>query len=368
MSNQDINDLPALKVNVPSFLMKTYEILENSSLSHIITWNQEGNAFIVLNSHELSSKVLANYFKHKNYPSFLRQLNMYSFKKTKNHYGQSEFRHQWFRRGLKSMLQYIRRRNQDDSENKIEIKNTNIQKIDNYKQEHDEMKKVVREIQTTQFQMEVDFSASMEQNVQATRSSQTILVQIKCNSNSIENLIVFPCSWLRLSHTSPIQVTSSKIYQAYQMGDLYKYSCEEPSPSRLEHSYIVPYNENNTQYSNVGSPYHQYSCNSPIHLLLSRQNQCNVQKQILEFQDYCFQFDPNLFQFNRSTQQQQQLALPAPALNSYLRIHKSITIEASNNYSLQSSSQNSPYRIASPIHSSSTDSKNPERFNFYQQA
>ncbi|CAD8146107.1 unnamed protein product [Paramecium octaurelia] len=344
MSNQDINDLPALKVNVPSFLMKTYEILENPSLSHIITWNQDGNAFIVLNSHELSSKVLANYFKHKNYPSFLRQLNMYSFKKTKNHYGQSEFRHQWFRRGLKSMLQYIRRRNQDDSENKIEIKNTNIQKIDNYKQEHDEMKKIVREIQTTQFQMEVDFSASMEQNVQATRSSQTILQGLNQMQQQFNRK--FDSLSLLLA-----KIVSYIPNLTYQMGDLFKYSCEEPSPSRLEHSYIVPYNENNTQYSNIGSPYHQYSCNSPIHLLLSRQNQ--------QFQDYCFQFDPNLFQFNRSTQQQQQLALPAPAINSYL---------PSNNYSLQSSSQNSPYRLASPIHSSSTDSKNPERFNFYQQA
>ncbi|CAK81809.1 unnamed protein product (macronuclear) [Paramecium tetraurelia] len=74
MSNQDINELPALKVNVPSFLMKTYEILENPSLSHIITWNQEGNAFIVLNTHELASKVLANYFKHQKLPQLLEVL------------------------------------------------------------------------------------------------------------------------------------------------------------------------------------------------------------------------------------------------------------------------------------------------------
>lgn len=26
---------------------------------------------------------------------------MYNFKKTKNQYGQSEFKHKWFRRGLK---------------------------------------------------------------------------------------------------------------------------------------------------------------------------------------------------------------------------------------------------------------------------
>ncbi|CAD8064498.1 unnamed protein product [Paramecium sonneborni] len=343
MSNQDINELPPLKVNVPSFLLKTYEILENPSLSHIITWNQEGNAFIVLNSNELASKVLANYFKHKNYPSFLRQLNMYSFKKTKNHYGQSEFKHKWFRKGLKSMLQYIRRRNQEDSENKIEIKNTNNQEIDNYKQEHDEMKKVVKEIQTTQLQMQVDFQASMEQNASANRSSLTImqcLNQIQQQFNKkFDNL-----SYLLFKIVSSIPNFSNSI------GDIYKYSYEEPSPSRLEQNYLVPYNDNNNQYSNLGSPYHYNSSNSPIHFLLSRQNQ--------QFQDYCFQFDPNLFSFNRSNQQQ-QLALPAPAINSYLPSH---------NYSQQSSSQNSPYRISSPIHTSFTDSKNPDKFNFYQQA
>ncbi|CAD8145205.1 unnamed protein product [Paramecium pentaurelia] len=212
MSNQDINELPPLKVNVPSFLMKTYEILENPSLSHIITWNQDGNAFIVLNSHELSSKVLANYFKHKNYPSFLRQLNMYNFKKTKNHYGQSEFRHQWFRKGLKSMLQYIRRRNQDDSENKIEIKSTNIPKIDNYKQEHNEMKKIVQEIQTTQFQMEIDFSASMEQNIQSTRSSQTILQGLNQMQQQFNKKFDSLSYYLRLFHIFLIQHIQWEIF------------------------------------------------------------------------------------------------------------------------------------------------------------
>ncbi|CAD8166205.1 unnamed protein product [Paramecium octaurelia] len=344
MSNQDLNELPALKVNVPSFLMKTYEILENPSLSHIITWNQEGNAFIVLNSHELASQVLANYFKHKNYPSFLRQLNMYSFKKTKNNYGQSEFRHKWFRKGLKIMLQYIRRRNQEESENKIEMKSTNNHKIDNYKLEHEEMKKLVQEIHSTQLQMEVDFSASMEYNAQATRSSQTILQCLNQMQQQFNK---------RFDNLSLLlaKITSYIPNFSHQIGDMSKqYSFDEPSPSRLEHHYIVPYHENNSQYSNIGSPYHQFSCNSPINILLSRQNQ--------QFQDYCFQFDPNIFQFKRQNQQQ-QLALPAPAINSY---------QPSNNYSLQSSSQNSPYRMPSPCHTSFMDSENPEKFNFYQQA
>ncbi|CAK77279.1 unnamed protein product (macronuclear) [Paramecium tetraurelia] len=367
MSNQDINELPTLKVNVPSFLLKTYEILENSSLSHIIGWNQEGNAFIVFNTNELASKVLANYFKHKNYPSFLRQLNMYNFKKTKNQYGQSEFRHKWFRRGLKyeicaipfnrSMLQYIRRRNQEESEQKMETKDNN-QELDNYKREHEEMRLLVRDIQNTQSKMQADFVASAESNATVRSSNNSIQqvmriidnqsVQIKCNNSSIKNLIQYPFFWQKQFQISPKFVTNfiNPPIIAIQIGDILKNSYEEPSPGRSESNYIVPYNENN-QYNTMGSPYSHYQYNSPIHYLFARQNQY-----------FCFQFDPNVFSYNRQ-HQQQQLALPAPNINSYL---------PSNNYSLQSSAQNSPYRIASPSHTSTTDSKDPEKFSLYQPA
>ena len=122
-----------------------------------MSWNNDGSSFVVYNTHDLSSKVLANYFKHKNYPSFLRywihlcrQLNMYNFKKTKNQNGHSEFRHKWFRKGLKyirllivrSMLQYIRRRNQDESDVKVEIRQNNYQ-LDQYKRDHETMKEQI---------------------------------------------------------------------------------------------------------------------------------------------------------------------------------------------------------------------------------
>lgn len=80
---------------------------------------------------------------------------MYNFKKTKNQYGQSEFRHKWFRRGLKyvqqyvrSMLQYIRRRNQEESENKIETKEKDNE-LDYYKKDHEEMKGILKDLVAT---------------------------------------------------------------------------------------------------------------------------------------------------------------------------------------------------------------------------
>ncbi|CAD8110388.1 unnamed protein product [Paramecium sonneborni] len=170
MSNLDPIIYPHLKMNVPSFLIKTYEILEDESIQEIISWNKEGTAFIVYNSHELSSKVLANYFKHKNYPSFLRQLNMYNFKKTRNQYGASEFRHKWFRKGQKNMIQYIRRRNQEESDLKVEARDQN-QEFDTYKKEHENMKILLYDLQETHKIMSNNLAKSIHQSTEMNRQN-----------------------------------------------------------------------------------------------------------------------------------------------------------------------------------------------------
>ena len=69
--------------NIPSFLMKTYEILENNKFSDIISWTKNGEGFIVKKVKEFSDTVLPVYFRHNNYTSFVRQLNMYDFHKTR---------------------------------------------------------------------------------------------------------------------------------------------------------------------------------------------------------------------------------------------------------------------------------------------
>ncbi|CAK64827.1 unnamed protein product (macronuclear) [Paramecium tetraurelia] len=102
------------KASTPSFLIKTYDILEvnklclhinqNPDYNEIISWNEEGTAFVVKNVNELAEKVLPNHFKHNNYASFVRQLNMYDFHKMKNEGGDNEFRHKYFQRGNKQSL------------------------------------------------------------------------------------------------------------------------------------------------------------------------------------------------------------------------------------------------------------------------
>lgn len=51
------------------------------------------------------------YFKTKNFASFVRQLNMYSFYKVKTKRNRQEFRHPFFRRDQPDDLKYIKRKN-----------------------------------------------------------------------------------------------------------------------------------------------------------------------------------------------------------------------------------------------------------------
>lgn len=102
------------KSNIPAFLLKTYDILENSAHFDIISWNKEGTAFVVKNVNEFSEKILPKYFKHNNFSSFVRQLNMYDFHKSKQDSKENEFKHRLFRRGQKHLLAEIKRKGSEN--------------------------------------------------------------------------------------------------------------------------------------------------------------------------------------------------------------------------------------------------------------
>ena len=67
---------------IPSFLVKLYDILESEKYKHVVHWNDNGRSFHVENYHLFSDEILPLYFKHRNFSSFVRQLNMYDFHKS----------------------------------------------------------------------------------------------------------------------------------------------------------------------------------------------------------------------------------------------------------------------------------------------
>lgn len=102
-------------ITVSSFLLKTYDIVSDPNYQSIIRWSKDGDAFIILNTHEFCDKVLPVYFKHKNLSSFVRQLNIYGFKKSKHKNDEQCFTHKDFRRDNKKLLLNMKRKIKDRS-------------------------------------------------------------------------------------------------------------------------------------------------------------------------------------------------------------------------------------------------------------
>ncbi|KAI1266338.1 HSF-type DNA-binding-domain-containing protein [Xylariaceae sp. FL1019] len=106
------------KIVQTAFIHKLYNMLEDQNIQHLISWSPSAESFVMSPSHDFS-KVLAQYFKHTNISSFVRQLNMYGFHKVSDvfHHGDPssalwEFKHGNgnFKRGDLGALREIKRR------------------------------------------------------------------------------------------------------------------------------------------------------------------------------------------------------------------------------------------------------------------
>lgn len=65
----------------PAFIVKLWNMVNDEKNHKYITWMDDGEGFHVLDRERFMKFVLPQYFKHNNFASFVRQLNMYGFHK-----------------------------------------------------------------------------------------------------------------------------------------------------------------------------------------------------------------------------------------------------------------------------------------------
>uniref|UniRef100_A0AAZ3NV18 HSF-type DNA-binding domain-containing protein n=1 Tax=Oncorhynchus tshawytscha TaxID=74940 RepID=A0AAZ3NV18_ONCTS len=132
--------------NVPAFLTKLWTLIEDPDTDPLICWSPNGNSFHVFDQGQFSKDVLPKYFKHNNMTSFVRQLNMYGFRKVvhieqgglvKPEKDDMEFQHPYFIRGQEPLLENIKRK----------VTNVSNVKHEDLKMSSDDVSKILTNVQ-----------------------------------------------------------------------------------------------------------------------------------------------------------------------------------------------------------------------------
>ncbi|XP_014511403.1 heat stress transcription factor B-3-like [Vigna radiata var. radiata] len=96
------------KFSTAPFLLKTYMLVEDPTTNDVVSWNDDGTTFVVLQPAEFARDLLPTLFNHCNFSSFVRQLNTYGFRKVRR--SRWEFCNERFRKGEKELLCEMRRK------------------------------------------------------------------------------------------------------------------------------------------------------------------------------------------------------------------------------------------------------------------
>ncbi|GAB6032700.1 stress-responsive transcription factor hsf1, variant 2 [Chamberlinius hualienensis] len=74
------------ETTVPMFILKLWKLVNDPSTDDYIGWSEHNghSTFTIRNLGKFSSELLPLYYKHNNLASFIRQLNMYGFRKISN--------------------------------------------------------------------------------------------------------------------------------------------------------------------------------------------------------------------------------------------------------------------------------------------
>ncbi|KUJ08987.1 uncharacterized protein LY89DRAFT_741287 [Mollisia scopiformis] len=112
-------DAQSKRKQIPPFVQKLSSFLDKSENTDLIRWSDRGDSFVVLDEDEFAKTLIPELFKHNNYASFVRQLNMYGFHKRvglsdnsmkaseRKNKSPSEYYNPYFKRGHPNLLWLI---------------------------------------------------------------------------------------------------------------------------------------------------------------------------------------------------------------------------------------------------------------------
>lgn len=224
--------------NVPAFLTKLWTLVEDPDTDPLICWSPNGTSFHVFDQGRFSKEVLPKYFKHNNMASFVRQLNMYGFRKVvhieqgglvKPEKDDTEFQHPYFIRGQEQLLENIKRK----------VTTVSNIKHEDYKFSTDDVSKMISDVQHMkgkQESMDSKISTLKHENEMLWREVATLRQKHSQQQKVVNKLIQFLITLARsnrvlgVKRKMPLMLNDSS--SAHSMPKFSRqYSLESPAPS-----------------------------------------------------------------------------------------------------------------------------------------
>ena len=165
---------------VTSFLQKTFEIVNDENNTAVVAWTEDGLGFAIKRITEFTESVLPQYFKHSNFASFVRQLNMYDFHKSREEGCENVFRHRFFVKEKRNLLGRIRRKS-------AELPAEALSKSDCQR-----LLAKVQELQTQHHLLEQTVEQLRDENKGMLECNRELLVEVstyKCREEKLEALL-----------------------------------------------------------------------------------------------------------------------------------------------------------------------------------
>ena len=240
-----------------SFLTKLYTILSDTTYDEIIHWDNDGKRVIICDVINLCNIVLPKFYKHRNYSSFVRQLNMYGFHKSKGKLKNGEgYEHEKFisnitneeilkiqkpNKKMKVLEMHIKEKAKDDSSTENEVI-----PIDN----EDNVLKYLYE----KNENNTKFSHELKKEIEALKKENTLLnEEIASFKLALDNQKMLLERLLKKSNDTKINTnnTSKNTKDLNQLFNRYLYFLKIYSPYvTIENKNIIKQNEEKKETNN----------------------------------------------------------------------------------------------------------------------
>ncbi|KAL1497178.1 hypothetical protein ABEB36_008178 [Hypothenemus hampei] len=200
----DPQNLNNLATNVPLFIKKLWKIVNDVKNEQIISWNKNGDGFVIHDQLRFISETLPKYFKHNQLSSFVRQLNLYDFHKTQPLEKEDfQFSNAFFLKDLPQLLPLIKRKSPGPSRQKVtgnnnkkapepELQNNVVQELLNN----------IQDIKDTSESISTDMSKLKQENAALWNEVNSLRCKYSKQTKIINKLIHFLIAYMQKHHNS----------------------------------------------------------------------------------------------------------------------------------------------------------------------